>query len=280
MMPGVAPPRPVAEIRAHKGYFDLELGAIWRYRELLRIMIGRDLKVRYRQAALGATWAVVQPVFAVVIFTVVFGHFAKIPSNGVPYPLFAFAATLPWTYFAEASRRGSIGLVTDSELVRKIFFPRLVILLAAVTGPLVDFAVAFVVMMFTLAWYGMTPGWHLVFIPAFMAIAMLLGLAVALWLAPINVRFRDVTHTLPFLLQIWMYGSPIVYPLSLVPAKWRVLYSLNPMVGVIEGFRWALLGRARPDAAAMGTSLLVILVALVGGLVFFKRRERSFADVI
>ncbi|MFI5371417.1 MAG: ABC transporter permease [Candidatus Eisenbacteria bacterium] len=275
-----ATPSHEVEIRPSRGLLDLDLHLIWRYRELLRILIERDIKVRYRQAALGVAWAIVQPVFAVVIFTVVFGHFAKIPSNGVPYPLFAFAATLPWTYFAEAARRSSVGLVSEAELVRKIYFPRLIIPLAAVTGPLLDFALAFVVMLVTLLVYRYPLGWHLVFIPAFIGIAMLLALSVGLWLSPINVRYRDVTQTLPFLLQVWMYGSPIVYPLSIVPAKWKVLYSLNPMVGVIEGFRWALLGKTRPDPASMLTSLMVIVLTLLAGLVFFKRRERSFADVI
>jgi lipopolysaccharide transport system permease protein len=275
----VASPREI-EIRPSRGLLDLELNLIWRYRELLRILIERDIKVRYRQAALGAAWAIVQPVFAVVIFTVVFGRFAKIPSNGVPYPLFAFAATLPWTYFAEAARRSSVGLVSEAELVRKIYFPRLVIPLAAVTGPLVDFTLAFAVMLVTLVVYRYPIGWHVIFIPAFILIAVLLALAVGLWLSPINVRYRDVTQTLPFLLQVWMYASPIVYPLSLVPARWKVLYSLNPMVGVIEGFRWALLGKTQPDPVAMLMSLGVIVLALWGGLVFFKRRERSFADVI
>jgi lipopolysaccharide transport system permease protein len=272
--------RGIVHIRPSRGLLDLELDVLWRYRELLRILVERDVKVRYRQAALGIAWAVVQPLFAVLIFTVVFGHFAKFPSNGVPYPLFAFAATLPWTYFAEAARRASVGLVTDAELVRKIYFPRLIIPLAAVTAPLVDFAFAFLVLIGALFWYGVAPGWHLLAIPFFLAIATLLALAVGLWLGPINVRFRDVTHTLPFMLQIWMYGSPIVYPLSMVPEKWRVLYSLNPMVGVIEGFRWAILGKSRPDLSSLALSVTVILVALVGGLIFFKRRERKFADVI
>lgn len=268
------------EIRPSRGWFDLELGVLWKYRELMRILVERDIKVRYRQAALGAAWAIIQPLFAVLIFTVVFGHFAKMPSNGVPYPLFALAGTLPWTYFSEAARRGSVGLVTDAELVRKIYFPRLVIPLAAVTGPLVDFAFAFLIMIGALVWYGVAPGWHLLYVPVFLMIAYLLALSVALWLAPINVRFRDVTHTLPFLLQIWMYGTPIVYPLSLVPEKWRILYSLNPMVGVIEGFRWAILGRTPPDAAPIAISLGVILVALVGGVIGFRRQERRFADLI
>ena len=272
---------PVAvEIRPSRGLFDLDLGVVWRYRELLMILVQRDIKVRYRQAALGATWAVVQPVFAVLILTVVFGHFAKIPSDGLPYPVFAFAAQLPWTYFAEAVRRGSVGLVADSELVRKVYFPRLILPVASVTGPLIDFAVTFVVLLVTLAFFHILPTWRLVFVPVFLAIEMVLALAVALWLGPINAKFRDIMHTVPFMLQVWMYATPIAYPLSIVPEKWKALYSLNPMVGVIEGFRWALLAKANPDPRAMVISAAVILVVLFGGLVWFKHRERSFADII
>ena len=268
------------EIRPSRGLFDLDLGVVWRYRELLMILVQRDIKVRYRQAALGATWAVVQPVFAVLILTVVFGHFAKIPSDGLPYPVFAFAAQLPWTYFAEAVRRGSVGLVADSELVRKVYFPRLILPVASVTGPLIDFGVTFVVLLVTLAFFHILPTWRLVFVPVFLAIEMVLALAVALWLGPINAKFRDIMHTIPFLLQVWMYATPIAYPLSIVPEKYKALYSLNPMVGVIEGFRWALLAKSNPDPRAMTISAAVIIIVLFGGLVWFKHRERSFADII
>jgi lipopolysaccharide transport system permease protein len=272
--------RPVTEIRPSRGLFDLDLGVVWRYRELLSILVGRDIRVRYRQAALGAAWALIQPVFTVLIATIVFGHFAKMPSDGVPYPLFALAASLPWQYFQEATRRGSIGLVTDSELVRKVYFPRLILPLASVTGPLVDFAVTLVVVLIALLYFGVTPTWRLLFLPVFLLIAMLLSLSVALWLGPINAKFRDIMHTLPFLLQVWMYGSPVFYPMSVVPEKWRALYSLNPMVGVIEGFRWAVLAKAHPDPRSMMISGSVILVMLVSGLVWFKNRERQFADII
>ena len=277
--PGIHTPAAV-EIRPSRGLFDLDLGVVWRYRELLMILVQRDIKVRYRQAALGATWAVVQPVFAVLILTVVFGHFAKIPSDGLPYPVFAFAAQLPWTYFAEAVRRGSVGLVADSELVRKVYFPRLILPVASVTGPLIDFGVTFVVLLITLAFFHILPTWRLVFVPVFLAIEMVLALAVALWLGPVNAKFRDIMHTIPFLLQVWMYATPIAYPLSIVPEKYKALYSLNPMVGVIEGFRWALLAKANPDPRAMAISVAVIIVVLLGGLVWFKHRERSFADII
>jgi lipopolysaccharide transport system permease protein len=272
--------RPVTEIRPSRGLFDLDLGVVWRYRELLSILVARDIRVRYRQAALGAAWALIQPVFTVLIATVVFGHFAKMPSDGVPYPLFALAASLPWQYFQEATRRGSIGLVTDSELVRKVYFPRLILPLASVTGPLVDFAITFVVVMIALLSYHVMPTWRLLFLPVFLGIAMALALGVALWLGPINAKFRDIMHTIPFLLQVWMYGSPVYYPISVVPEQWRALYSLNPMVGVIEGFRWCVLAKAHPDPRSMAISVGVIAVLLVSGLVWFKHRERGFADII
>jgi len=276
----VAGARREAIIRPGKGLFDLELDAIWRYRELMFTLMLRDIQVLYKQAALGAAWAVIQPVFAVAVFTIVFGSFAKMPSDGIPYPIFAFAAVLPWTYFAEATRRASTGLVDDSELVRKVYFPRLVIPLAKVTAPLLDFAIAFVVLLVLMAFYGVAPSFKLLAIIPLILIAGLLALAIGLWLGPVNVRFRDVKHTVPFMLQIGMYASPIVYPLSQVPAEWQTLYSLNPMVGVIEGFRWAVFDRGHPDFAALGIGLAVIAVLLVAGLVFFKNQERTFADVI
>lgn len=273
-------PSQIIEVRPNRRLFNLELGAVWRYRELLYFLIWRDFKVRYKQAAIGVAWAIVQPVFMVIIFTVVFGNFAKIPSDGIPYPLFAFTALLPWTYFSEAVRRGSMGLVEDSELIRKIYFPRLIIPLAMVVGPMVDFLVSFLVLAALLVWYGVMPTWGVVFLPLFVFIALILALAVALWLGPVNVRFRDIKHTLPLLLQTWMYASPIVYPLSIVPEQWKLLYSLNPMVGVIEGFRWALLGTGNPDFVAMSLSAVLVLLVLLGGIVYFKRMERFFADVI
>jgi homopolymeric O-antigen transport system permease protein len=284
-------PRQIIEIRPNKGLFNLELDVVWRYRELLYFLIWRELKVRYKQAAIGAGWAIIQPVFAVLIFTAVFGYFARIPSDGIPYPLFAFAAMLPWTYFAEAFRRSGTGLVDDSDLICKIYFPRLIIPFAAVITPMVDFLLSFLVLLALLTWYGIVPTWNVVFLPLFLVVAMMLGLSVGLWLGPVNVRFRDIKHTLPFLIQIWMYASPVVYPLSIVPEKWQLLYSLNPMVGVIEGFRWALFGKDNlyfltigikdnPSLQAMGLSLSLVVLVLLGGIIFFKKMERSFADVI
>jgi lipopolysaccharide transport system permease protein len=253
---------------------------VWRYRELLVVLMMRDIQVLYKQALLGAAWAILQPLFAVAIFTIVFGYFARMPSEGVPYPVFAFAGVLPWTYFAEAVRRSGMGLVSDSELVRKVYFPRLIMPLSNVVTPLVDFCIAFLVLMALMAFYGIAPSWKLLVLPPLMLVAATLALSIGLWLGPINVRFRDIKHTLPFLIQIWMYASPIVYPLSMVPAQWQWAYSLNPMVGVIEGFRWAVFDRGEPNFVALGMSAGIIALLLFGGLLFFRRMERSFADMI
>jgi lipopolysaccharide transport system permease protein len=267
-------------IRPSRGLFDFDLVSVWRYRELLATLISRDIKVLYKQAALGAAWAVIQPVFAVIIFTIVFGNFAKMPSDGIPYPIFAFAGVLPWTYFAEATRRASTGLVDDAELVRKVYFPRLIMPLSKVAAPLLDFAIAFCVLLVVMIFYGVMPSVRLLAIAPLILTASALALAVGLWLGPINVRFRDIKHTIPFLLQVGMYASPIVYPLSQVPAEWKTLYSLNPMVGVIEGFRWAVFGGGAFDFHALGISLAVIVALLATGIVYFRKMERSFADVI
>ena len=273
------PPRSF-EVRPKRGLLDLGLMEIWRYRDLLLVLTKRDIQVIYKQSALGAAWAIIQPVFAVIIFSVVFGYFVKIPSDGIPYPVFAYAAVLPWTYFAEALRRSATNIVSDAELIRKVYFPRLVIPLAGVIAPLLDFALAFAVLLGFMAWYGIAPGWQILFVLPLGIVAALLALSVGLWLGPVNVRFRDIKHTLPFLIQVWMYASPIVYPLSLVPEKWRWLYSLNPMVGVIEGCRWAVLGKETADLAAMAISMALLAPLLIGGLIFFKHAEQTFADTI
>ena len=270
----------VIEIRPSHGLFDLDLAEIWRYRELLLVLTKRDIQIVYKQAALGAAWAIIQPVFAVAIFSAVFGYFAKMPSGNVPYPLFSFAAVLPWTYFAEAVRRSSTGMVSDAELIRKVYFPRLVIPLAGVIAPLLDFALAFIVLLLLMAWYGIVPGWQILLLPPLILVAALLALSAGLWLGPANIRFRDIKHTLPFLIQLWMYASPIVYPLSLVPAEYKWFYSLNPMVGVIEGVRWAILGEGTPDFGALAWSFVAVAALLLSGLLFFKHMERTFADTI
>jgi lipopolysaccharide transport system permease protein len=272
--------RRIIEIRPSKGIFMLDLQAVWQYRELLYFLVWRELKVRYKQAALGAGWAIIQPIFAVFIFTIVFGHFAKIPSDGIPYPLFALTAFLPWTYFSEALRRGTGGLVGDSELLRKIYFPRLIIPIAMVITPIVDLFVSLLVLAVLFGWYNLLPTWNAVYLPGFVLMAAILAFSAVLWLGPINVRFRDIQHILPFTIQVWMYASPIVYPLSMVPEKWQFYYSLNPMVGVIEGFRWSLLGTTAPNFEAIGISMGCVLLLLLCGLLYFKRMERFFADLI
>jgi lipopolysaccharide transport system permease protein len=273
-------PRRKAHIRPDRGWLDLDLRAIWRYRELLVVLMMRDIQVLYKQAALGIAWAVLQPVFGCLIFSVVFGYFARIPSDGIPYPVFAYAGLLPWTYFAEAVRRSGLGLLTDAELVRKVYFPRLITPLANVVTPLVDFCIAFLVLLALMAFYGIAPSWKFLLVPPLMIVAALLALAIGLWIAPLNVRFRDIKHMLPFLIQIWMYASPIVYPLSIVPAEWQWAYALNPMVGVIEGFRWAVLDQGDPNFMALGIGAGIIAALLFGGMVFFRRMELTFADVI
>jgi lipopolysaccharide transport system permease protein len=271
---------PVLAIGPRHGLLGLDLSSVWRHRELLQFLVLRELKLRYKQAALGAAWAILQPLLAALIFTVVFGVFARLPSEGLPYALFALAAVLPWTYFAEAVRRSSVGLVEDAELIRKIYFPRLILPAAAVIAPLVDFLVSLGVVAAVMTWYRVPPTGSILLLPLFLALTAVLSFALGLWLGPLNARYRDVKHMLPFVLQVWMYASPVVYPLSLVPERWRLLYSLNPMVGVIEGFRWSLLGAAAPDPTAIEVTLVLTSALLIGGLPFFKGAERTFADVI
>jgi lipopolysaccharide transport system permease protein len=272
--------RPLAEIRPRTGALELDIAALWEYRELLYFLVWREVKIRYKQAALGVAWAIIQPVFAVIILTIVFGLFARFPSEGVPYSVFAFAAVLPWTYFAEAVRRSATGLVGDADLIRKIYFPRLLIPLAMVAAPLIDFAMGFLVLLVMMAWHGIWPTWHLLALPMLLLDTLLLALTFGLWLAPLNVRYRDIMHTLPFLIQVWMYATPIVYPLGMIPERWRPLYSINPTVGIIEAFRWSIFGKASVDLTAIAIGLGVTAVALLGGLVYFRKMERCFADFI
>jgi lipopolysaccharide transport system permease protein len=276
--PNMGPPTSVIE--AHQRLFDLDLGALWQRRELLYFLVWRDVKVRYKQTAIGAAWAVLSPLLTVLIFAVVFGRLARIPSDGLPYIVFAFAGFLPWTYFAQALARSSASLVGNAHLITKVYFPRLMIPLSAATTPAVDFGLSLLSLFGLMLWYRVAPTWGLLALPLFLLLAAALALAVGLWLAPLNVRYRDVNHTIPFLVQAWMYASPVVYPLSLVPEPWRLVYSLNPMVGVIEGFRWSLVGAGRANVVAIALSVAVTVPVLLGGLVFFRRMERAFADVI
>jgi homopolymeric O-antigen transport system permease protein len=267
-------------IQPSGGLFHLDLKAIWHYRELLYFLIWRDVKVRYKQTAIGAGWAIFQPLMTMMIFTVIFGNFAKIPSDGLPYPIFAYTALLPWNNFAQAIGRSGVSLVGSANLISKVYFPRLIIPLSAAVAPLVDFAMAFVILLAMMAWFGIAPTWGVLALPLFLLLALFTALAVGLWLSALDVRYRDVGYTIPFMVQIWMYASPVAYPVSLVPERWRMLYSLNPMVGVIEGFRWALLGKGNPDFGVMTASAVVVMALLLGGIVYFRRMERTFADVV
>jgi lipopolysaccharide transport system permease protein len=267
-------------IQPSKGLFHLDLRAVWQYRELLFFLIWRDVKVRYKQTAIGVGWAILQPLMTMVIFTVVFGNFAGIPSDGLPYPIFAYTALLPWNYFAQAINRSGVSLVSNASLISKVYFPRLIVPIAAAVAPLVDFAVAFVILLGMMVWFGTAPTWGVLALPLFLLLTLATALAVTLWLSALNAKYRDVGHAVPFLTQFWMYASPVAYPVSLVPEKWRLLYSLNPMVGVIEGFRWALLGEESPDFGVMAVSAAVVSALLLGGVVYFKQMEHTFADVI
>jgi lipopolysaccharide transport system permease protein len=278
--PPVSVREPVLVIQPSRAWFRLDLAALWRYRELLYFLIWRDIKVRYKQTAIGAAWTILQPLMTMLIFTVIFGHFAKMPSDGLPYPVFAYTALLPWTYFASALNRSSVSVVGEAHLISKVYFPRALLPLAGTVSGLVDFAAAFVLLMGMMIWYGILPTWGILALPLFVLLALATALAVGLWCSSLNVRYRDVGLTVPFLTQCWMYASPVVYPVSLVPENWRLFYSLNPMAGVIEGFRWALLGRQGPDYSVMTVSAGVVVILLVSGLAFFGRMESTFADVI
>ncbi|BCS54981.1 ABC transporter permease [Geobacter sp. SVR] len=271
---------PTVLIQPRRGLFQLDLRAVWKYRELLYFLVWRDVLVRYKQTVIGAAWAILQPLITMALFTAIFSNMAKVPSDGKPYPVFAFAALLPWNYFSQALQRSGGSLVGSSNLITKIYFPRLLIPLAASVAPVVDLFFSFILLLVLMLWYGITPTWALLTLPLFVTLSLLSALAVGLWLTTLNVKYRDVGHIIPFLIQVWMYASPVAYPVSIVPAKWRLLYSLNPMVGVIEGFRWSILGTVRPDWGVMTVSLLMVSVLLVSGLVYFKRMEQTFADII
>ncbi|MGK2962887.1 MAG: ABC transporter permease [Gemmatimonadaceae bacterium] len=256
------------------------LRELWAYRELLFFLIWRDVKVRYKQTALGAAWAVIQPLSMMIVFSLFFGRLAKVPSDGVPYPIFVFCALLPWQLFAHALAESSNSLVANERLITKVYFPRLVIPLAAVLGGLIDFAVSFVILLLMMAYYGIVPGAPILALPAFLLLVIATALGVSLWLAALNVKYRDVRYTVNFLIQLWFFATPVAYPSSMIPEKWRALYGLNPMAGAIEGFRWALLGTERAPGAMLWVSVVVVAAVLLGGFYYFRRMEQEFADVV
>ncbi|MBI5649290.1 MAG: ABC transporter permease [Chloroflexi bacterium] len=271
---------PVKIIEPSRGWAPLNLRELWAYRELLYFLTWRDVKVRYKQAALGVAWAVIQPVMTMVIFSVIFGNLAKLPSDGIPYPVFSYVALLPWQLFAGSLQRAGTSLVGNANLLTKVYFPRLIIPLAAIGAGLVDFAIAFVVLIGLMLYFGIIPTLAIITLPLFILLAVLTALAVGLWLSALNVQYRDVQHLIPFMIQAWMYASPVAYSAGLIPSgPWRLVYGLNPLAGVIQGFRWALLGAAPPDEM-LWVSVAVVLVLLVSGLYYFRRMEQTFADVV
>lgn len=271
---------PVLRIAPSKGWVSLQLKELYAYRELLYFLIWRDVKVRYKQTALGAAWAIIQPFFTMLVFSLFFGRLAKMQSDGLPYPVFAYAALVPWTFFAQGLSQASDSLVGSANLIRKVYFPRLAIPVGTVAGGVVDFALAFGVLLLLMFYYGVRPGWQIVWLPLLLLLALVTALGVGLWLSALNVKFRDVKYVVPFVTQFWMFLTPIAYPSSLLPEVWRPVYALNPMVGVVEGFRWALLGTDTAPGPMLGVSATVALLLLASGAFVFRRMEKSFADLV
>ena len=274
------PSQPVVRIAPRRGWLDLQLRELWSFRELLYFFVWRDVKVRYKQTAIGAAWAVLQPFLTMVVFSLFFGALAKIPSNGLPYPIFYYCALLPWLYFAGALQNATNTVVEQQRVITKVYFPRILLPMAAVCSGLVDFAIGFLVFVAMMFYYGIFPGAAILVLPPLLLLAVLTALACGLWLSALNAMYRDVRYIVPFLVQFWMFASPVAYPASLVPERWRWLYGLNPMAGVIEGFRWALTGQGQPPGVMLAASTAVVLVLLFGGLVFFQRAEGTLADVV
>lgn len=268
------------EIRPAGGWSSLGLNDFVRYRELLLLLTWRDVKVRYKQTVLGALWAIIQPVFTMVVFTLFFGRLAKVPSDGLAYPVFSFCALLPWQLFSYALTQSSNSLVSDASLVTKVNFPRLLIPTSSVLSGVIDFLIAFCVLLGLMAYYEIGVTLRILFLPPLIVFAVGTALSVGFWLSALNVKYRDVRYTLPFLSQVWMFASPVAYSSSMLPEAWRWVYGLNPMVGVIEGFRWAMLGREMAVGNMVGVSALIVVMLLLSGIAYFRRTERSFADII
>jgi lipopolysaccharide transport system permease protein len=271
---------PTLRIQPSKGWVPLKLRDLWEYRELLYFLVWRDIKVRYKQTALGASWAVIQPFLTMLVFSIFFGHLAGIPSDGIPYPIFSFAALVPWTFFANGLSQSSNSLVGSGTLISKVYFPRLIIPLASVFSGIVDFAIAFAVLLLMMLYYGLIPTLNLIWLPLFLLLALVTSLGVGLWLSALNVEYRDVRYVVPFVTQFWMLATPIGYPSSLLHEPWRTIYGLNPMVGVVEGFRWALLRTNSAPGPIIAVSSAAALLILVTGAFYFRRMEKTFADIV
>ena len=267
-------------IEPSKGWVSLKIKELWAYRELLYFLVWRDVKVRYKQTALGAAWAIIQPVMTMVVFSLFFGRLAKIPSDGVPYPIFSYAALVPWTFFANGLTQSSNSLVGSANLITKVYFPRLTIPIATVLSGVVDFILAFAVLLVMMFLYGISPTRNVIWLPLFLLLALVTALGVGMWLSAMNVQFRDVRFVVPFIVQFWLLATPIAYPSSLLSEPWRTLYGLNPMVGVVEGFRWAMLGTNTAPGTSIFVSGAVALILLLSGSFYFRRMEKTFADVV
>ena len=270
----------IVHIKPSNSWASLKLGELWRYRELLYFFVWRDLKVRYKQTVLGAAWAILQPFLTMVVFSIFFGRLAEVPSDDLPYPVFAYSALVPWTFFANGLTQAANSVVSNAGMVKKIYFPRLTLPVATVMAGVVDFALALVVLIGMMFFYQIVPTGNIVWLPLLLLLALVTSLGASLWFAALNVRFRDVRYIVPFLVQFWLFMTPIAYPSSLVPEQWRLIYSLNPMVGVVEGFRWALLGSDTTPGPIMIVSSLVALFLLLGGTIYFRQLEKSFADIV
>jgi lipopolysaccharide transport system permease protein len=262
------------------GWIRPNLQDLYEYRELLYFLTWRDIKVRYKQTALGAAWAVIQPFFTMVVFSLFFGRLAKVPSDGIPYPAFSYAALVPWTFFAQGLNQSSNSLVGNAQLISKVYFPRLVIPISSVLSGLLDFAIAFVVLVIMIVFYGICPTAAVIYLPVFLLLAFITALGAGMWLSAINVKYRDVRYSIAFITQFWLFATPIAYPSSLLSEPWRTLYAINPMVGVVEGFRWALLGTQTAPGPMVVVSSLVAVALLVSGVFYFRRMERTFADIV
>jgi len=271
---------PIIHIEPSQGWVSLKLAELWQYRELLYFLVWRDVKVRYKQTVLGAAWAIIQPFFTMVVFSLFFGRLAKIPSDGIPYPIFSYTALVPWTFFANGLTQAVTGLVSHANLIKKVYFPRLAIPIARVLAGIVDFALAFAVLLIMMLAYGIAPTPNILWLPLFLLLALATSLGVGLWLTAMNVQFRDVAYTVPFITQFWMFATPIAYPSSLLSEPWRTLYGINPMVGVVEGFRWALLGTNTAPGPIIIVSAFVAVALLLSGAFYFRRMEKIFADVV
>jgi lipopolysaccharide transport system permease protein len=268
----------IVRIEPPRGWLDLRLGEVWAYRELLYFFVWRDVKVRYKQTVIGVAWVVLQPLLTMGVFTLFFGRLAKLPSDGLAYPVFYFCALVPWNYFATALQSCTSVVVDNQRVITKVFFPRLVLPLSAVVSGLVDFAIGFVVLGIVLGFYGIRPGLAALWLPVLLLLAVLTALGVGLWMSALNALYRDVKYVVPFLVQFWMFASPVAYPTSLVPQRWRWLYGLNPMAGVIDGFRWALTGHGQPPGPLLLASSGMVVAVVLGGLFFFQRMEGAIAD--